>query len=454
MEKDYKKLAEAYNPDKSIYLHNKEKFVKEQMNELKQRDLKGKKEDKESQNIRSMELENGQLEKRIMKAIKSFTPEELNLKYDIGLNFGNVTSDINEFKEAEEAYYKGTLGKLSEQELETKANELLKVAKYSGFKNATFEEAKEQVQKRYDKRYKETFENYEILEIHRDNENGFATYTLGNKKTGKVETFFCGTSTENFLTEEGKPIARAEQKSNKESSTKVSSSQKAAARYLEDLYQRAQNGFTGKTGKIYKELDCVVGQSKGASEAVYAVSQLRYGNVRCLANDPGPIAELGNYFDNHAILVTIPNNGIGAYNYAQKIPCSELTSLHQTEGKSEGIGNNKTSLIPALAVPRKKTRSTLAEIKSEEKERKSRRPIMKNHYVDPKGAAQVLAGMQEYIKEAEPKLDTFLENKKQQTASKANKFNFVKRDLASELKDVKKKTPDIQEKKQVNFWGR
>ena len=79
MEKDYKKLAEAYNPDKSSYLREEEKFVKEQMNDLKQFNLKGKKEDKESQNIRNKELENGKLEKRITKAIKSFTTEEVNL---------------------------------------------------------------------------------------------------------------------------------------------------------------------------------------------------------------------------------------------------------------------------------------------------------------------------------------------------------------------------------------
>lgn len=459
MEKDYKKLAEAYNPDKSSYLREEEKFVKEQMNDLKQFNLKGKKEDKESQNIRNKELENGKLEKRITKAIKSFTPEEVTLKYEIGLSFGNVTSDINEFKQAEEAYNKGTLGKLSEQELNDKANDLLKVAKHYGYKDATFEEAKERVQKRYDERYKKTFDNYEILEIHRDNENGFAAYTLGNKNTGKVETFFCGTSTENFLTEEGKAIARAEQKGNKEASTKVSMNQKAATKYLEDLYQRSENGFTGKTGKVYKELDCVIGQSKGASEAVYGVSQLKHGKVRCLANDPGPIAEIGNYFDNHAILVTVPNNGVGAYNYTQKIPGSSLTSLYQTEGRSEGKGNNKTTLIPALAVPRSGSSTVTAEEKrNEEKERKAGRANMRNHYPDAKGAGLALYGMQQYVNQIEPKLDAFIESKKQEkTTNKMDKLNPPRKDLAFELKDVKKNVQqenNAQEKQKVNVQGR
>ena len=46
MEKNYEKIAETYNPDKSGYLREEEKFVKEQMNDLKQFNLKGKKEDK------------------------------------------------------------------------------------------------------------------------------------------------------------------------------------------------------------------------------------------------------------------------------------------------------------------------------------------------------------------------------------------------------------------------
>lgn len=459
MEKDYKKLAEAYNPDKSSYLREEEKFVKEQMNDLKQFNLKGKKEDKESQNIRNKELENGKLEKRITKAIKSFTPEEVTLKYEIGLSFGNVTSDINEFKQAEEAYNKGTLGKLSEQELNDKANDLLKVAKHYGYKDATFEEAKERVQKRYDERYKKTFDNYEILEIHRDNENGFAAYTLGNKNTGKVETFFCGTSTQNFLIEEGKAIARAEQKGNREASTKVSINQKAAAKYLEDLYQRSENGFTGKTGKVYKELDCVIGQSKGASEAVYGVSQLKQGKVRCLANDPGPIAEIGKYFDNHAILVTVPNNGVGAYNYTQKIPGSSLTSLYQTEGRSEGKGNNKTTLIPALAVPRSGSSTVTAEEKrNDEKERKAGRAIMRNHYADAKGAGLALYEMQQYVNQIEPKLDAFIENKKtEKNVNKLERYRTERKDLSFELQNTKKNIQqenNVQEKQKVNVQGR
>ena len=459
MEKDYKKIAETYNPDKSSYLREGEKFVKEQLNELKQYNLKGKKEDKEAQSIRNKELENGNLEKRIMTAIKSFTPEELNLKYDIGLSFGNVTSEINEFKEAQEAYNNGTLGKFSEQELNAKANELLKVAKHYGYKDATLEEAKERVQKRYDEKYKKTFDNYEIIEIHRDNENGFAAYTLGNKNTGKIETFFCGTSTENFLTDEGKDIARAEQKAVRDSSKKVSSNQKAAAKYLEDLYERAQNGFVGKSGKTYKELDCVIGQSKGAAEAVYAVSQLKHGKVRCLANDPGPMVEIGNYINNHNVLVTIPNEGVGTFNYAQKIPGSLLTSLHQVEGMSEGKGNNKTSLIPTLAVPRSGSSETTAqEKKNEEKERRAKRPNMKNHYPDAKGAAKKLEKMQEYVKEIEPKLDMFMENKKtEKNVNKLERYKTERKDLSFELQNTKKNVQqenNVQEKQKVNVQGR
>ena len=34
------------------------------------------------------------------------------------------------------------------------------------------------------------FENYEIIEIERQNKKGFGAITVGNKKTGKVEMFF------------------------------------------------------------------------------------------------------------------------------------------------------------------------------------------------------------------------------------------------------------------------
>lgn len=83
---------------------------------------------------------------------------------------------------------------------------------------------------------------------------------------------------------------------------------------------------------------------------------------------------------------------------------------------------------------------------------------MRNHYPDAKGAGLALYGMQQYVNQIEPKLDAFIESKKQEKATnKMDKLNPPRKDLAFELKDVKKNVQqenNVQEKQKVNVQGR
>lgn len=66
--------------------------------------------------------------------------------------------------------------------------------------------------------------------------------------------------------------------------------------------------------------------------------------------------------------------------------------------------------------------------------------------------------MQQYVNQIEPKLDAFIESKKQEkTTNKMDKLNPPRKDLAFELKDVKKNVQqenNAQEKQKVNVQGR
>ena len=60
-------------------------------------------------------------------------------------------------------------------------------------------------------------------------------------------------------------------------------------------------------------------------------------DVKCLANEPGPVVEVGPHVKDNAILAVIPNNGHGKFNYAEKIEfqhCIQLLETMVEKGKT------------------------------------------------------------------------------------------------------------------------
>jgi len=114
---------------------------------------------------------NNKIEKKAIETFKSFTPEEVEVKIDNAKYFANNTEDFNRLKDYEKKYKNGELEKKIKKDIYTKDGANLE-----------------------DRRMKNFFDNFEIIEIERQNRRGFGAITVGNKKTGKVDMFFFGTN--------------------------------------------------------------------------------------------------------------------------------------------------------------------------------------------------------------------------------------------------------------------
>lgn len=391
--RDFKEI-ENYNPDKTIYYSkDNKKDIKREIEKLKNLNINGKI-DKNSIEVRNRKINENILEKKIIETLNSFSPEEITIKLGFAQGIGNDNQFKKGFFEEETLNYtngiteKNTKGIFTEKQ----ENEMQKLSKE---KNISYDKVKEAYID-FAKRSKNTFETYEVLETHEEPENGFYALTVGNKKTGKVEIFFAATRDQ-----EDRKAFMIEHHANLDSQKKTSINQEAALKYAREIQEKAKIGIKNpKNNKTYGPLDCVIGHSKGGGEAIYVASNLK--NVRCLANDPAPVCNPGPYLNQNKILATIPNEGNGAFNYAEKIYGSQLTTLYQKESQKKGNGENVTNLIATLPIPRKKNQLSREKIS---------RINMANHRPDAFGAGEALKKMQNYCKEISPILNNYLTSK-------------------------------------------
>ena len=322
---------------------------------------------------------NNKIEKKAIETFKSFTPEEVEVKIDNAKYFANNTEDFNRLKDYEKKYKNGELEKKIKKDIYTKDGANLE-----------------------DRRMKNFFDNFEIIEIERQNRRGFGAITVGNKKTGKVDMFFFGTNAQKETKEE-KEIYEKETQGNTDTLFMTSVNSKAALEYAKKIQEKAKKGMKGSNGKTYTFLDSITGHSKGGYEAIYVGSNIP--NVRVLASDPGPLTETGKYLNKNKILAVLPNEGNASFNYAQKVPGSEFRMLHPKRGKMEGSKGNKLSSIPVLSVRTEnlglpKTNFYYA------------------HYPNALSAGEEMRKMQNYAKKVEPKLNAYLEKQKKQKQEK------------------------------------
>ena len=445
---DYEKYSKLYNPDKErIYggIKEQKKEINQELKEIKKTDFKWrKKSDSESQFVRQEALNDGSLEKRIIKSLNAFTSEELTNKLNGAVTVGGSTKTINEIKNYKKDFEEGKLP-YSGEKLKTEIREM----KNENIKHGTIisdNQAQKLVERKM-KKYMNFFENYEILDIHKEPEKGFTAFLAGNKKTGKVEIFVGGNDNSN-ATPEDVVRTRNELLNSNRSERKIVPSQEVAVEYLKDIQKKSLDGIKGESGKTYKVLDSVAGHSMGGYILLYAASNVK--GIRCVVNDPRPVVKLGKYFNENDILVTVPNNGEGTFNKAQKIKGSLLTTLHQRVGKTEGEGEIKTSLLPALAISKKDTFNISYP--------KDKNGIdYTNHHPDVEKAGKELEAMQNYVKAIEPKLDKFI-NKKNSNI-KNNEINVLnnkngkrKIDFSSEINKIteeKIKTPVKKREKKL-----
>ena len=446
---NYEAYSKSYNPDKErIYggIKEQKKEIEQELKEMKKTDSKSrKKSDPESQFVRQEALNDGSLEKRIIKSLNAFTPEELTNKLNGALIAGGSVRTINEIKNFKKEFDEGKLP-YSGEKLKTEIRE--KKNYFSKNKKITISDDQAQKLVEQDvKKYMNFFKNYEILDIHKEPEKGFTAFLAGNKKTGKVE-IFVGGNDDGHATPEDALRERMELLNSNRAEKEIVPSQEAAVEYLKDIQKKALDGIKGESGKTYKVLDSVAGHSMGGYILLYAASNVK--GIRCVVNDPGPVVKLGKYFNENDILVTVPNNGDSPFNKAQKIKGSFLTNLHQKVGKTEGEGEIKTSLLPALAVskmdafniPLGKNKKLIDSI---------------NHHPDAEKAGKELEAMQNYAKAIEPKLDEFIAKRNSNTNNEINasnnKIGKRKTDLSFEVKKVtEEKTKTYQKEAEKKYF--
>ena len=322
---------------------------------------------------------NNKIEKKAIETFKSFTPEEVEVKIDNAKYFANNTEDFNRLKDYEKKYKNGELEKKIKKDIYTKDRANLE-----------------------DRRMKNFFDNFEIIEIERQNKKGFGAITVGNKKTGKVDMFFFGTNAQKETKEE-KEIYEKETQGNADTLFMTSVNSKAALEYAKKIQEKAKKGMKGSNGKTYTLLDSITGHSKGGYEAIYVGSNIP--DVRVLASDPGPLTETGKYLNKNKILAVLPNEGNASYNYAQKVPGSEFRTLHPKFDKTEGSKGNKLSSIPVLSV----RTENLGLPKTD---------FHYAHYPNALSAGEEIRKMQNYAKKVEPKLNAYLEKQKKEKQEK------------------------------------
>lgn len=448
---NYEAYSKFYNPNKErIYggIKEQKKEIEQELKEMKKTDLKSrKKSDPESQFVRQKALNDGSLEKRIIKSLNAFTPEELTNKLNGALIAGGSVRTINEIKNFKKEFDEGKL-LYSGEELKEKIKEKKNEFNESYKKIISDDQAQKLVEQKV-KGYMNFFENYEILDIHKEPEKGFTAFLAGNKKTGKVE-IFVGGNDDGHATPEDALRERMELQNSNRAEKEIVPSQEAAVEYLKDIQKKALDGIKGESGKTYKVLDSVAGHSMGGYILLYGASNVK--GIRCIVNDPGPVVKLGKYFNENDILVTVPNNGEGAFNKAQKIKGSFLTTLHQKVGKTEGEGEIKTSLLPALAVSRRDNFHIPVS--------KDRNGVdYANHYPDVEKLGKELEAMQNYAKAIEPKLDEFIAKRNTNMNNEINVSNNKngkrKTDLSFEIKKMtEEKLKTYQKETEKNILKR
>lgn len=378
------KLAQNYSADKRPFYaseKNAQKDIKFEADFFKSNydERHRKLTDFDSLIERRRKVLNNEIEKKAIETFKSFTPEEVEVKIDNAKYFANNTEDFNRLKDYEKKYKNGELGKKIKKDIYTNDG-------------ADPE----------DRRMKTFFDNFEIIEIERQNNRGFGAITVGNKKTGKVDMFFFGTNAQK-KTKEEKKIYEKEMQGNVDTLFMTSVNSKAALEYAKKMQEKAKKGMKSNNGRIYTSLDSITGHSKGGYEAIYVGSNIP--NVRVLASDPGPLTETGKYLNKNKILAVLPNEGNASFNYAQKVPGSEFRTLHTKRGKMEGSKGNKLSSIPVLSV----RTENLGLPKTD---------FYYAHYPNGFSAGEEMRKMQNYAKKVEPKLNAFLEKQKKEKQEK------------------------------------
>lgn len=383
-EKYLEKLAANYTPDKRKF-YASEKNAKKDITfeadylEKNYDEFHHKKTDMDSIKERRKNVLNNSIEKKAVETFKSFTPEEVEVKIENAQYFANNTKDFEELKKYEKRYKSGELQKKLKEEAKKELGTDLK-----------------------EERMKKFFDNYEIIQVERQNQKGFGALTVGNKKTGKVEMFFFGTNSE-AKTKEEKKILEKEMQGNMDTNFKVSANLKAALEYTKKIQEKSKKGLKSSDGKTYKNLDVITGHSKGGNEAIFVGSNI--SNVRILASDPGPVHNTGKYLNKNKILAVLANKGNATFNYGQRVPGSEFKTLHQKQGTMEGNKGSKLSSIPVLSV---ETGHTGLDPKD----------FHYNHFPDAASAKEEMKKMQKYVKKVEPKLNAYLEKRKKEKQEK------------------------------------
>ena len=179
-------------------------------------------------------------------------------------------------------------------------------------------------------------------------------------------------------------------------------------------------------------------------------------DVKCLANEPGPVVEVGPHVKDNAILAVIPNSGHGKFNYAEKIEGSHFSTMHSITGNDTGKGENQTSLITALPVDGAKG----ALIGKQKEEFLKAYRAGKNfniynthlvHGTDAEKAGTALKAMQEYAKAVEPKLEKFLSEKKNKNEKNGNQYYSSAVETIAENKEKKPVFKNFEKRKKTDL---
>ena len=440
-----------YDPDKEKYFRKPEnKYVKEMRKEHeKLRNLhdfskrSATKIDDENITERKKAILSGEQEQRAIKTLNSFTPDEIENKTFMVQVISSNEKMIELLAKTQIDYQSGKLKEKSEGIFDENDEKSTKIR--SGKSEPDYEKYKKKAISQ-SKRFQKFFENYEFLGNHRDDENGLYVYVFGNYKTGELDFFVPGTN----------PSNKVELQNNNRAYTETTDSQKALLEYAKEIDAKSKNGEIKSEKRIYnKGVSSINGHSQGGASSIFASSYMP--DVKCLANDPGPVVEVGPHVKDNAILAVIPNNGHGKFNYAEKIEGSHFSTLHSIVGNDGGKGENQTSLITALPVDG--TRGMLIGKEQKEEFWKAYRAGKEfniyhthlAHGTDAKKAGTALKTMQEYAKAVEPKLEKFLSEKKNSNERTENQYYFSASETIAENKEKKPVFKNFEKRKKTNL---
>lgn len=439
-----------YDPDKEKYFRKPEnKYVKEMRKEHeKLRNLHGfskrsaTKIDNEDITERRKAILSGEQEQRAIKTLNSFTPDEIENKTFM---VQAISSDEKIMELLAKTQFDYQSGKLKEKSKGIFDENDEKTMKNRSKKNGLdYEKYKKKAIDR-SKRFQKFFENYELLGNHRDDKNGLYVYVFGNYKTGELDFFVPGTN----------PSNEVELQNNNRTYVETTDSQQALLEYAKEFDRRSKNGeIKGEKGIYNKGVSSLNGQSQGGASSIFAASYMP--DVKCLANEPGPVVEVGPHVKDNAILAVIPNNGHGKFNYAEKIEGSRFSTLHSITGIDGGKEENQTSLITALPVDGAKG----ALIGNQKEEFLKAYRAGKNfniynthlvHGTDAEKAGNALKTMQEYARAIEPKLEKFLSEKKNQNEKNGNQYYSSVSEIIAENKEKKPVFKNFEKRKKTDL---